>query len=359
MRHILRIIFDGVDYWRYRDPVCSDPTRCVCVDLNDVGLYNRYFYVLVKFFSIARYHVCMPGGFGAFTQIKHGDGYLQLVNKEKLVCYNVHSECKFGIKLTDANVSSDYFSFMLNHAVDDAATYHIPMPMHPLMYSQDLWDVPVSCSVRKKSVFMIGNFDPKYYGKLADMPFGVVSRIELRDLLQKMGVLTSFATLLEFEAFIESPGDNQCILIDSCKFKIEPKYLRPVLGKFSFFLACPGILMPHSHNLIEALSVGTIPVIQKRYAELLHPELMHDINSIQFEGPGDLLSALEYAYSVPDGHLEYLRRNVLDYYERNATPSAVISRLAGHPETIYLQTEAPSVYRLLNVVARGLHSVDV
>jgi hypothetical protein len=64
--------------------------------------------------------------------------------------------------------------------------------------------------------------------------------------------------------------------------------LRPTLSHFNFFLACPGFIMPYSHNVVEAMSVGAIPVIQDTYAHMFFPTLKHNINAIIFTDLGDL-----------------------------------------------------------------------
>ena len=58
--------------------------------------------------------------------------------------------------------------------------------------------------------------------------------------------------------------------------------LRPTLAKFRYYMAYPGVFMPFSHNVFEAMSVGCIPIIEDKYADLFQPKLEHLKNSFKF-----------------------------------------------------------------------------
>jgi hypothetical protein len=50
--------------------------------------------------------------------------------------------------------------------------------------------------------------------------------------------------------------------------------LRHWLAKFDFYFALPGVVMPFSHNIIEAISVGCIPFIQQSSSHLFLSQLV-------------------------------------------------------------------------------------
>lgn len=58
--------------------------------------------------------------------------------------------------------------------------------------------------------------------------------------------------------------------------------LRPILAKFRYSMAFNGVFMPFSHNVIEAMSVGCIPIIEYKYADLIQLKLEHLKNSFIF-----------------------------------------------------------------------------
>src|SRR5205823_2507023 len=56
-------------------------------------------------------------------------------------------------------------------------------------------------------------------------------------------------------------------------------YLR-FIGACDFFLAPPGCAMPLSHNLIEAMSLGAIPILN--YGDYLDPPLRDGVDCLAF-----------------------------------------------------------------------------
>ena len=64
------------------------------------------------------------------------------------------------------------------------------------------------------------------------------------------------------------------------RFMLQLKRWLEALAKADFFLACPGVLMPLCHNVIESLVAGAIPILQ--YGSYLSPRLEDGINCLAF-----------------------------------------------------------------------------
>ena len=72
---------------------------------------------------------------------------------------------------------------------------------------------------------------------------------------------------------------------------IDPEDWLPDLSKTDFFICPPGFCMPMCHNVIEAMAVGAIPVIN--YPEWFNPTLRHMENCIVFDDRNDLVMKIE------------------------------------------------------------------
>lgn len=143
----------------------------------------------------------------------------------------------------------------------------------------------------------------------------------------------------DIERLCTSGYVNKFVLSDSGS-GIEPSEWLPTLARADFFLCPPGIVMPMCHNVIEAMAVGTIPLIS--YPEWLHPNLEHMDNCIVFGGRDDLIDKMRMALSMPDAQVQRMRSRVIDYYESHLRPERVVRKIEEHPDhevTLLVHTE--------------------
>lgn len=332
-----------IGFIAYKNPDTSISDKAIYIDIKNIKQYARYIYLLVKFFNIEGYQVYLPKKYSIYKAIIHENLFIKILLKENLINFKALSNTQKIIVLNDNNLSPDYFNFLLQQSSKEHS-YHIPMTMFPRMYQLNLWNLPVYDGKRKKSTFMIGNFDAIEYSQIREADFGVASRIKLYDMLFEQNILTSFDSYQELKKFIESEEDKKCIIIKSETFKINLENIRPLLGKFSFFIAFPGIVMPPCHNLIEALSVGTIPIIQKNYAATLQPPLIDNINSIQFENENDIIEKINWSYTLSDSKIDEMKTKAMEYYTHYLTPKSVVESIVSDPKRkFYLLAEQKSV----------------
>jgi hypothetical protein len=76
--------------------------------------------------------------------------------------------------------------------------------------------------------------------------------------------------------------------------------------------------MPHSHNLIEAMSVGTIPI--KNYHSYMRPSLTPDGNCLAFSTLEEIETVIDRALRMPAVEVRRLREGVISYYEEYIEP---------------------------------------
>ena len=102
--------------------------------------------------------------------------------------------------------------------------------------------------------------------------------------------------------------------------------------------------MPHSHNIIEAMSVGTIPLIQ--FGDRFYPPLIDGENAIFFRDLNDLKNKIEYISHLEENEISQLRINVIDYYENNLSPKSFVRKindLTNSRYELFLNVESISV----------------
>lgn len=110
---------------------------------------------------------------------------------------------------------------------------------------------------------------------------------------------------------------------EQCKIPLD-QWL-PAMARSRYFLACPGVRYPMSHNAVEALAVGSVPIIE--YPEDFYPSLQDGVNCLTFSGEHGLKEAIVRANSMSDGDWQRLSDNAIAYYEDHQSPVAVVDNL--------------------------------
>ncbi|TWT76319.1 hypothetical protein CA13_68120 [Planctomycetes bacterium CA13] len=180
----------------------------------------------------------------------------------------------------------------------------MPYPMHPatLRCSDDLSSFKLREHRSRSGVLFAGSQKSKYGHDKMQQQFGVLSRLDLLKVIQQW-------------AGDRADGSVPIVLRDSGKAPIESKDWLPFLAKHSFFVCCPGAAQPMCHNLIEAMSVGTIPLIE--YGDRMRPELEDGVTAVCFRGADGLHDALDRIDQMPPKQVETLSRSVAQYYDQH------------------------------------------
>lgn len=299
------------------------------IDVSGIVL-NRYLYVFLKFFHLAGYTVYLPKDKNIINEICQTKGEISRILKEGFVKFGSPRGDFDGIRISKNQLSNDYFTTLLREKLMKEDSYHVPMCEYPSFYHS--YENRKECSrniTRKKSVFMSGNIDVRYYDKICkDGLFEIPSRRKVADYIFQKEFYLDIGCPKDLENFIASELDNRVIIIDTVeKFRISGSELKKVIKSFDFFLALPGIEAPLAHNLIEAMSTGSIPIIHSTYAGLFRPVLKNNKNALVYNTLEELVEVIESAFGLSEEEISALRDNVKRYYMDFLAPEAVVRKI--------------------------------
>lgn len=324
--------------------------KVIYFDITGIAL-NRYLFNLIHFFKLNGFTVYLPNDKNMISVLSKNKGEF------KFASWILKENIKLGIpkKKEDACflkkkvLSNDYFNPKYKDSFLNV--YHVPMSQFPYMYflneKIDSIDLLVK---RKRSIFMCGNFNPDLYSSISNNTvFNIYSRKEIVDFIHSNDYYYKIESYADLIFFIKNKLDNKVLLIDSTNdFNIELNQLKFILNNFDFYLALPGIIIPQSHNLIEAMEMGCIPVIQKSYANLFYPPLIHLETAIVFDSKEHLGFLIRDIFRLSEKNIIDLRKNVLHYYDKYLSPKAIVETIInGNFDKILIQGEHISL-NLLN-----------
>lgn len=115
------------------------------------------------------------------------------------------------------------------------------------------------------------------------------------------------------------------VFIDNAGYRTEAAHWLGLLAQADFFLAAPGCDYPLSHNAVESIAVGTIPVLE--YDSLFTPSLRDGVNCIAYRGRDGLRHALKRIEQMSASEIDHLRQGVIEYYECHLSPTAFCRQL--------------------------------
>jgi len=315
----------------------------VWIDLSG-NSYVRFSYLIAKFLQLEGYQVFYKPNLKFMLSL--GAPYARLlihenevvfsneIPKNAVAIFSDYQSKKLGCK----RMSNDYFSTIFQH---EKRSYHIPIGMHPNMYKKALWNAPVSFSNRKRSIFFAGNFNAAVYKRLSkNKKFAMVDRVEIGKML---AALPNCRLPKSYDELINNHAEGTIDIVQQKNFKVPMEVLRPTIARYAFFIACPGVDMPLSHNLIEAMSVGAIPIIHQEYADMFMPQLQ-DMKDALIYTNDNFLDIIQKALQLDQDVIDKLTLQVTAYYDLNFTPKGVTEKLISPDyDTYFLNAERTSV----------------
>lgn len=198
--------------------------------------------------------------------------------------------------------------------------YYLPYTLHPRFYqtyNDNTNFQTFRMTVRTAGIIFAGNFERSAYSRtiLKDDFEGIISRVEVLDYISAKYSRDSRVIYPEtiesfYRSLEEEKSSSLTFIISQVKTPVEDWLA--ILSKGNFYLCLPGGAMPWSHNAIEAMAVGTIPIIQ--YNHLFYPPLTHLKNCIAFYDYESLNEAIEVALNMDDERLDIMRQQVVNYY---------------------------------------------
>ena len=208
----------------------------------------------------------------------------------------------------------------------------LPYPVHPVHSGTDLPERlrRYRQSERRMRIFFSGDVEGYVRNRIRypaeKMPrLAVISTIRERfgEWLCVVNDETELSAALEADRC-----QDRFVLAEPGRFRIETAKWLPTLATADFFLCPPGYVMPMCHNAVEAMAVGTIPIIS--YPEWFRPALAHGKNCLVFGDPEDLIRQLHAALYMDSRKLTEMRHNTIEYYERHLTAKSFVRCLEGN-----------------------------
>ena len=333
--------------------------RKIYVDLSNPRL-ERYYYLLLKFFELADCQINIKMNPWLLLNLRN---YSDLIYDLKGLKIVLSAPKQLDLWLTKKKrlfskknvllVDINYFSRKKN--IDE---YVFPYNMHPDVYESGLYKtIPTLREVKKSiKVFFGGNTGVGYGNPDIPKLFGKITRNEIVTYLEAFSdkdKLTNITTKEEANLLLT---DKSFQFVSAKKPFITPENWVKVLAQSNFYIALPGFSMPFSHNVIEAMSVGTIPILQ--YPEMLTPPLTHLVDCLGFNSENDLIDKINLALKLDTEKLSAMRENVLKYYDENLEPETAVNKLFDKLPTVrklYINVEHISVAELKKEISQIKH----
>jgi len=237
------------------------------------------------------------------------------------------------------------------------ADLFFPIMFHPNFLTETVLHDIGSCTLntdRKIRVFFAGNIDEATYNKkrTADV-FKIHTRYEIIQFVREhfsADELYEPKSLSDLkEGIAASAFSQKIVLCDTERFKIPQDEWFEILSKADFFLSPPGVLQPYCHNTVEAMAVGTIPILQ--YPNIYKPALQDRFNAVVFSDLPDLERQLKnLLLRKDDGKENTMHEQAKLYYERYLSPSAFKNQLIKFLEGPRKQTELYVCQNALSVL---------
>lgn len=303
--------------------------KIVYADISDPRL-ERYYYLLLKFFELADCQINIKWNLWLFLNLRNYSYLIYNLSGLKIV-WSPPPKVDLWLSETASReknerrvlVDADYFS-------EPKATdgFILPYNMHPDVYDTGLSEAiyDLRKTPRKIGAFFGGNTGDYYDNPDIKAIFGKVSRKRATESLENLTETVEFsmvASANDYQRLQERTYSPFIFLKKEVRLEIE-EWMR-ILATADFFIALPGFSMPFSHNIVEAMAVGTIPITE--YAELFDPPLTDMVNCVSFAGREDLIDKINFAVNLPAETVEHLRRGVIEYYAENFEPRAVVGKI--------------------------------
>lgn len=314
----------------FQQPV-SDRILIVQIEKFNQG---RYGFQLINYLHLAGYQIAFYKSTEFLSKLH---GYDRLIFKlpgitifkKKMI--NPHTTIDFLFYSTNKNVtppvecnikyelSLDYFNKKYSSS---SSVLRLPFFIHPIMNQY----LPVKKQKKRNRILFYGSDDAGYDSEVIKNRFQLMSRSEVYRIVEKSGL--DFISPDSYEMLEQQLNDPEIkdafFFLNSSKVWIPAQRWMSVLASFDFFIATPGIMMPHSHNIIEAMCAETVPVLQ--YVDWFFPPLIHEENSIYFKSEHELIIRIKEIFAAEPQKIAAMRTNTYAYYSAFINPRNFLAK---------------------------------
>ncbi|WP_340063811.1 hypothetical protein [Ascidiimonas aurantiaca] len=298
--------------------------------------WGRYTYLLIKSFHAYNFDIYLEKKYSLLSRLIKYKAFLQDIDlgmfdtgdapfeeNEKNVLLLRHNGVEKKVILV----------FPSGMQVLPENNFVMPYMMHPVMYHKGYYKEVVKYreNPSRMKILFAGNVDKKEYSrKILKERFNKTHRFEIISSLLKTGKKDEIELVTKKEQLIPTENKHdRLFIVRSSDYKIPFEQWLEVLSRAVFFLACSGSKMPMCHNVVEAMSVGTIPILE--YPEFFSPPLEHKKNCIVYSGVDDLHEKIHEVLHMPSSEIIEMKANAIAYYEKWLTPETWVEQLVNKP----------------------------
>ena len=241
------------------------------------------------------------------------------------------------------DVRYDYSPLVLSRA-DELAT---PFTMHTQTYVQygDHRNLnQYREQSRAMSILFAGDASSGYDNELIETTCGLLGRHRIITHVQNHEDVLHVNDAAGYEELMGRAHPKKIVLIQ--RYRIDQQYWMTTVACSDFFLAPPGVTFPLSHNLVEAMAVGTIPITN--YPHWFSPALVDGETCIAFDTLNGLNIKLKSALDMDEDRIARMRQAVIAYYEEHLRSEPFVTRLLKHPANpmiLHIVDESPNAIR--------------
>jgi hypothetical protein len=279
---------------------------------------GRFSYILCKYFEYAGFKIIIKANKHYFRNISR---YKKSLLKERYTLVKRTSTPINTVVLVIPERPDKTISLTYGYDVLKTDRYDCiaPFMLHPNFYksypSQEIL-FGYRTKERRTRILFSGNNKPTFYNRsqLQDK-FGIIPRFQVLEFVKtqfKNGHILTFLTDRDdlYQTLIDNEALTPLIISEA---KSEQGHWLEIVSSATFFLCPPGVVIPLCHNLIEAMAVGTIPILQ--YGNSCNPPLKHMHNCLSFSSLQDLRQAIDLALIMDSEEIMRMKKNVVSYYQ--------------------------------------------
>lgn len=309
----------------------TSSSKKVLFDLTDIKIDNvggRYFYYIAHDFASAGYDLYFKNRFRFIANIKT-KGFKSHLLELPFNIYTSESEVISGdeefIVVSDCQKTLDssqgakkvLIDYAMRRADPTKNEIALPFSMSPTILSKGIKPPKINLNAKRPIKFLFaGNLDPKVYGtKTMPEKYGMMNRIQVIEEVKKQAKKDDLICPQDQLPFEEITKERNIVILDTRYCKVPPERWLEFLSHAEYFIAAPGEGMPLCHNLIEAMSVGCVPILE--YGEYLTPPLIDEENAVFFD---DLNKRSVDIFS--SSKVGNMKNEVLNYFGRTLEPSS-------------------------------------
>jgi hypothetical protein len=291
-----------------------------------------YYYPLIVGLIKNNYRVVVDFKKGDYEQLSNMNH--QLFETDNLFLMDVNTLKNVDLAFSDdvnklqiqANKTFDYQAYRLYNRLQASKRYLTqPFFIHTYLVNST---IPVAKRERQIKVFFSGNTSEKAYSSFKG--WDLMNRVDIINTVKEtfpkiqMNLLFPLTNIQKYEIVIQDWrwSFEQGGALD---YRIPYEKWFDALNECDFFIAPPGVVIPFSHNLVEAMAVGSIPITN--YGHLFNPPLIDGVHCLVFNDRESLIAKIKHALCMDDDAKTQIRANILAYYRQHLCPSAFAKKV--------------------------------